>query len=200
MSSPDEPKGAVARRRAVTLHDVADEAGVAVSTASRALANPGRVSPATREHVQSVARGLGYRSTRAATALEAGRTPMLAVLVADITNPHNFGLIRGAETCDDGAANGTLPSCCSAACQIKESGAPCDDGNACTTADTCNGTTDTCVGGAPPNCDDGNSCTADSCNPATGCVNDGPARNGFACNDNNACTQTDTCQSGSCEC
>jgi DNA-binding LacI/PurR family transcriptional regulator len=97
MNSLGEPEVAAAKRRAVTLQDVADEAGVAVSTASRALSNPDRVSAATRRHVQSIAMRLGYRHNRIATTLETGRTPMLALLVADITNPHNFGLIRGAE-------------------------------------------------------------------------------------------------------
>jgi DNA-binding LacI/PurR family transcriptional regulator len=84
-------------RRAVTLHDVAREAGVAVSTASRALTHPDRISAPTRAHVQEVARRLGYRPNRIARALPSGRTQMLAVLVPDITNPHHFGLIRGAE-------------------------------------------------------------------------------------------------------
>ena len=97
MNPAAEPEVAAARRRGVTLADVADEAGVAVSTASRALSNPDRVSAPTRRHVQSVAVRLGYRHNRMATALETGRTPMLALLVADVTNPHNFGLIRGAE-------------------------------------------------------------------------------------------------------
>ena len=83
--------------RPVTLSDVSREAGVAVSTASRALSNPGRVSGRTREHVQAVARKLGYQPNRIAQALPSGRTQMLALLVPDITNPHNFGLIRGAE-------------------------------------------------------------------------------------------------------
>src|SRR5215210_7018028 len=86
-----------ARRRAVTLHDVAREAGVAVSTVSRALSDPDRVNVRTRERVQAVAQELGYRPNRLAQALPTGRTRMLAVLVPDITNPHNFGLVRGAE-------------------------------------------------------------------------------------------------------
>jgi DNA-binding LacI/PurR family transcriptional regulator len=86
-----------ARRRAVTLHDVAREAGVAVSTVSRALSTPERVNVRTREHVQAVAAELGYRPNRLAQALHTGRTHMLAVLIPDITNPHNFGLVRGAE-------------------------------------------------------------------------------------------------------
>ena len=47
MNSPGEPEAAAAKRRGVTLQDVADEADVAVSTASRALSNPDRVSAAT---------------------------------------------------------------------------------------------------------------------------------------------------------
>jgi DNA-binding LacI/PurR family transcriptional regulator len=86
-----------ARRRAVTLHDVAREAEVAVSTVSRALSDPDRVNERTREHIQAVARELGYRPNRLAQALHTGRTGTLAVLVPDITNPHNFGLVRGAE-------------------------------------------------------------------------------------------------------
>ena len=89
MSSPT--------KRAATLRDVAREAGVAVSTASRALTVPGRVSPATEQHVQAVARRLHYRPNQLAQALPSGHSKMLGLLVADITNPHNFGLIRGAE-------------------------------------------------------------------------------------------------------
>ena len=84
--------------RAVTLEDVAREAGVAVSTVSRALSRPERVSARTREHVQAVARRLDYRPNLLARGLPSGRTRMLALLVTDITNPHQFGLIRGAET------------------------------------------------------------------------------------------------------
>jgi DNA-binding LacI/PurR family transcriptional regulator len=85
------------RPRPVTLHDVAREAGVAASTVSRALSDPERVNVRTREHVQAVAREMGYQPNRLAQALHTGRTRMLAVLVPDITNPHNFGLVRGAE-------------------------------------------------------------------------------------------------------
>lgn len=93
--------------RAVTLEDVAREAGVAVSTASRALTRPERVSTRTREHVQAVARRLDYRPNLLARGLPSGRTRMLALVVTDITNPHQFGLIRGAEN-QAGAAGYTL--------------------------------------------------------------------------------------------
>lgn len=82
---------------AVTLHDVARAAGVAVSTASRALSKPERVNATTRRHVQQIAEELGYLPNRAAKALSSGSTGMLGLLAADVTNPHFFGLIRGAE-------------------------------------------------------------------------------------------------------
>src|SRR4051812_34780728 len=72
-------KAGSARRRPVTLHDVAREAGVAVSTVSRALADPDRVNVRTREHVRAVAEQLGYRPNRLARALHTGRTRMLAI-------------------------------------------------------------------------------------------------------------------------
>src|ERR1700761_4719490 len=93
----DKEPAAAGRRRRVPLRDVAADAGVAVSTASRALANPDRVSAATRQHVQAVAARLGYQHHRAAAIRDPSRMPMLALLVADITNPSNFGIIRGAE-------------------------------------------------------------------------------------------------------
>ncbi|MBI3203074.1 MAG: hypothetical protein HYZ29_16170, partial [Myxococcales bacterium] len=49
----------------------------------------------------------------------------------------------------------------------------------------------------PPSIDDGNACTADACEPSTGVVTHTPLT-GTACNDENACTQTDTCQAGTC--
>jgi DNA-binding LacI/PurR family transcriptional regulator len=81
----------------VTLHDVARAAGVAVSTVSRALSNPERVSARTRDHVRAVAERLDYRPNRIARALPTGSMEMLALLLPDITNPHHFGLVRGAE-------------------------------------------------------------------------------------------------------
>ncbi|WP_307849732.1 LacI family DNA-binding transcriptional regulator [Qaidamihabitans albus] len=80
-----------------TIYDVAREAGVATSTVSRALARPERVNAATREHVLRVAERLGYHTNQLARALPSGRTRTVALFVADITNPHFFGIIRGAE-------------------------------------------------------------------------------------------------------
>jgi DNA-binding LacI/PurR family transcriptional regulator len=89
MNSP----GAGRTGRTVTLQDVAREADVAVSTASRALSNPDRVSRPMRERIQEVAKRLGYTS---------GRVPvqeaLLALMVSGIGNPYNAALIRGVES------------------------------------------------------------------------------------------------------
>ena len=70
------PGAVAAGPGAVTLQDVARAADVAISTVSRALSNPDRVSRATREHVTAVARSLGYQAQRPAM-----RTQLLARLV-----------------------------------------------------------------------------------------------------------------------
>ncbi|MCP2252768.1 transcriptional regulator, LacI family [Prauserella aidingensis] len=84
-------------RKWPTIYDVAREAGVATSTVSRALTNPGRVNARTRDRVVEVAQRLGYRTNPLAQALPSGRTRTVALCVSDITNPHFFGIIRGAE-------------------------------------------------------------------------------------------------------
>lgn len=83
--------------RAVTIHDVAARAGVAPSTVSRALNNPGRVNEATRERVRRIAAELNYVPSNQARALSSGRTRTVALLVPDITNPFYFDLIRGTQ-------------------------------------------------------------------------------------------------------
>lgn len=83
--------------RPATLADVAAASGVATSTASRALANPGRVNAITRERIERAARELNYIPNSQARALTSGRTRCIAVLVSDITNPFYFGIIRGTQ-------------------------------------------------------------------------------------------------------
>jgi LacI family repressor for deo operon, udp, cdd, tsx, nupC, and nupG len=83
--------------RRPTLTDVAEAAGVAASTVSRAFSRPQRVNHRTREHVLRVAGELGYVPNPTAQALGSGRTRTIALLVPDITNPDFSGVIKGAE-------------------------------------------------------------------------------------------------------
>lgn len=96
-AKPEEPPVDHRGRKRPTIYDVAREAGVATSTVSRALANPGRVNARTRERIVEVAERLGYHTNPHARALPSGRTETVALFVSDVTNPHFFGIIRGAE-------------------------------------------------------------------------------------------------------
>ena len=80
-----------------TIYDVARMAGVATSTVSRAFSNPQRVTETTREQVLRAARELGYEPNPHARALTSRRTQTIAMVMPDITNPHFFEIIRGAE-------------------------------------------------------------------------------------------------------
>lgn len=73
----------------------------------------------------------------------------------------------------------------------------CNDGNPCTT-DVCNAD-GTCSNAVNVTCTASDQChVAGTCNAATGHCSNPPAPNGTNCNDGNACTQTDTCQTGVC--
>jgi LacI family transcriptional regulator len=85
------------RDRPVTINDIAALTGVAASTVSRALSNPGRVSAPTRARIQAAARELKYVPNTQARALTSGRTGTIAVLISDITNPFYFGILRGTQ-------------------------------------------------------------------------------------------------------
>ena len=81
----------------VTIKDVAREAGVNVSTVSRALNGENGVHEATRELVRAAARRLGYRPNRVARGLVTGRSHTLALVVGDIRNLFFAEVARGAE-------------------------------------------------------------------------------------------------------
>jgi LacI family transcriptional regulator len=85
------------RRPAATIYDIAELAGVNPSTVSRALSTPGRISAKTEQKIHAAAKELNYRVNPAARALLTGRTKTIGLIVADITNPVFFDVVRGAE-------------------------------------------------------------------------------------------------------
>ena len=72
------------------------------STVSRALSKPGRVSASTRKLVEDAAGQLNYQVNSFARALHTGSTSTIGLIVADITNPTFFDVVRGAETTASG--------------------------------------------------------------------------------------------------
>lgn len=85
-------------KSSATIYDIAKLAGVNASTVSRALSKPGRVSAKTQKLIEDAAASLNYQVNPFARALPTGRTNTFGLIVADITNPTFFGIIRGAET------------------------------------------------------------------------------------------------------
>lgn len=83
--------------RPVTIADVAKLAGVANSTVSRALTQPGRITEATRQRIIAAATELGYRPNLQARSLSSGRKQGIGIVIPDITNPFFFNLIKGAQ-------------------------------------------------------------------------------------------------------
>lgn len=84
---------------AVTIRDVAQAAGVHVSTVSRALDPEKRklISEEVLRTVEEAARQLGYRPNRAASSLRTGRTHTIGVLVPDMTNAVFPPMLQGIE-------------------------------------------------------------------------------------------------------
>ena len=98
--SSELPRDSLVARFAVatvTLKDVAERAGVDVSTASRALSadKSSLVKATTRNRVLAAAEELGYRGNLQASALRRGRTGTVGVIVADLGNPFIGPVLRG---------------------------------------------------------------------------------------------------------
>jgi LacI family repressor for deo operon, udp, cdd, tsx, nupC, and nupG len=81
------------------MADVARLAGVATSTVSRALGNPGRVNKKTRLLIQKAATELGYSLNMAARNLRTGSTRMILVVLPPDppTSPIVLSALRGVD-------------------------------------------------------------------------------------------------------
>jgi len=82
---------------AVTLADVAIEAGVHPSTVSRVLSRPQLIGGPTRTAVHAAIDKLGYTPNRAARQLAGGRIGAIGMLVPDITNPFFAHVVRSVQ-------------------------------------------------------------------------------------------------------
>lgn len=81
-----------------SIKEVAEQAGVSTSTASRVLNQQGYVSDASRARVLRAAADLGYEPDLAARALRSRSSTMLGLVVQDITNPFYASVARGVAT------------------------------------------------------------------------------------------------------
>jgi LacI family transcriptional regulator len=80
-----------------TIYDVARRAGVAPITVSRVINNTGYIRQETRQRVLDAVDELGYVPNRLASSLRSRRTNVLALVLADISNPFFTLIARGVE-------------------------------------------------------------------------------------------------------
>ncbi len=107
-----------------------------------------------------------------------------AVLCAPLDQCHSAG------SCD--ATTGICSN------PTKTDGTSCNDGNACTQTDKC--ASGVCTGSNAVLCAPPDQChSVGACDPSSGMCSNPPAADGTACNDGNACTQTDQCNAGVCQ-
>jgi LacI family transcriptional regulator len=83
--------------KTATLHDVAREAGVSVSTVSRALNGQPFVRPEVRDRVLVASEALGYRPNVAARSMRTGTTGAVGLIVSDISNPLFAAIAKAAD-------------------------------------------------------------------------------------------------------
>lgn len=78
-----------------TIYDVADHAGVAISTVSRVLNDSQDVADATRERVLDAIQELQFRPNRTAKSLAQHSTRTIAVALPTFTTPYHNEMLKG---------------------------------------------------------------------------------------------------------
>jgi DNA-binding LacI/PurR family transcriptional regulator len=86
-----------AKRRRVTMRDVAKLAGVSVQTVSAVINNKPGITDHTRRKVLAAITELNYRPSRVAQRLRSSTTQIIGVIVSDIGNPFFSAVVRGME-------------------------------------------------------------------------------------------------------
>jgi LacI family transcriptional regulator len=94
---PEAPAPTTAPRRKTTLADVAEQAGVSTSTASRALNGHGGLAPATRAAVQDAAAKLNFQPSALARSLRTQQTFTVGFVVPDVSSPFYAAALKGAQ-------------------------------------------------------------------------------------------------------
>lgn len=82
----------------VRMKDVARRAGVSIATVSNVINRPELVAEGTVQRVRAVIADTGFVRNGSARQLRAGSSPVVSVLVPEISNPFFAELIRGVES------------------------------------------------------------------------------------------------------
>jgi DNA-binding LacI/PurR family transcriptional regulator len=82
---------------AITIKDVAKQAGVSHSTVSRALHGSSLISDETVDRIRQIAGEMGYFPSAAARSLKTNRSRALGVIVSNIDDPFFSEILQGIE-------------------------------------------------------------------------------------------------------
>ena len=83
--------------RAVSIQDIARDAGVSHSTVSRALHDNPLISAEVRQRIQQLAQEMGYTPNAVAQSLKGKRTNTVGLVVTSISDPFVGRVVRGIE-------------------------------------------------------------------------------------------------------
>jgi DNA-binding LacI/PurR family transcriptional regulator len=107
--------GAMPARRRVTIRDVAQAAGVSVTTVSDALSGNGRLPADTRSRVAAVAGRLGYRANPAARSLRGQRVGSIGLYLPEEAGNFAYYMNLAAGAASEALAHGLaltlIPRC-----------------------------------------------------------------------------------------
>lgn len=84
-------------RRTPSIRDIAERAGVSITTVSHALSGKRHVAPETIERIRALVPELGYVPYAAARNLQAGRMLMIGLVVPDVANQFFSQVAQGVE-------------------------------------------------------------------------------------------------------
>lgn len=82
-------------QKKITIHDVAHQANVSVSTVSLVLSGKGRISQSTIERVNQTIEVLGYSRNRQAAMLRGGQSNVIGLIIREISDPFYAEVISG---------------------------------------------------------------------------------------------------------
>lgn len=103
MPDPIDASANARRRKAATIRDVAQHAGVSTATVSKFMNGGQRFTREVEDRVTLAIRELGYSSNPMARGMITGQTGNVGLVVLDIANPHFTSLVKGASRVADRA-------------------------------------------------------------------------------------------------
>lgn len=83
--------------KAITIYDIAKEAGVSAATVSRVLTNSARVRPEKKKRVLELVEKYNFKPNALAKGLSDTRSKVIGIMTADIRNPYYAELVVACE-------------------------------------------------------------------------------------------------------